>query len=187
MLYTTYLTWWRRWRFEVPAGDVPDVSDGGDHADGVARRAVVLAAIPDLSDPDDRVTAVRDRATRLRRRRSILAGAAVLVIAALPFVLRGGPAEPVTLGAVPACPAYTRMVFEYPDGSDRAVDFAMNCGTVESGDVVRSGDITQALDEFAESYRAQGRRLPRSPVEVVIRTPGDRLDGVRVNFPDERC
>lgn len=55
------------------------------------------------------------------------------------------------------------MVFEYPDGSDRAVDFAMNCGTVESGDVVRSGDITQALDAFAESYRAQGGAFPAPP------------------------
>jgi hypothetical protein len=56
-----------------------------------------------------------------------------------------------------------RMVFEYPDGSDRAVDFAMNCGTVESGDVVRSGDISTALDAFAESYRAQGGTFPAPP------------------------
>jgi hypothetical protein len=39
----------------------------------------------------------------------------------------------------------------------------MNCGTVESGDVARSGDITQALDAFAESYRAQGGTFPAPP------------------------
>jgi len=60
MLYTTYLTWWRRrWRFEVPAGDVPDVSGGGDHADDVARRAVVLAGLARLSRQQRAVVVLR--------------------------------------------------------------------------------------------------------------------------------
>ncbi len=56
-----------------------------------------------------------------------------------------------------------RLRFEYPDGSGRTVDFAMNCGTVESGDVVRYGEITKALDAFTESYRAQGGTVPDPP------------------------
>ena len=56
-----------------------------------------------------------------------------------------------------------RMRFEYPDGSDRTVVFDMNCATVQSGDVVRYGQITKALDAFAESYRAQGGSAPDPP------------------------
>lgn len=214
-------------------------------------RDLLSGSVPDLSSPDDRVTAVRDRATVLRRRRhSIAAGAAVIVAAAaattLPFFLRGEPAEPFTAGAGPtaACPPYTetppklgqkaagpvvpegavratmcvyrpsagtwqtdsavvdkgiaevistlntlpdhdkfveehpearnagctlalrpqyRMRFEYPDGSDRTVVFAMNCGTVESGEVVRYGEITKVLDVFTSGYRAQGGAVPAPP------------------------
>lgn len=56
-----------------------------------------------------------------------------------------------------------RMRFEYPDGSDRTVVFDMNCGTVRSGDVERHGQITTALNAFAESYRAQGGTAPDPP------------------------
>ena len=60
MLYTTYLTWWRRrWRFEVPAGDVPDVTGGADHADDVARRAVVRAGLARLSRQQRAVLVLR--------------------------------------------------------------------------------------------------------------------------------
>ncbi|SFR21382.1 hypothetical protein SAMN04488564_105586 [Lentzea waywayandensis] len=55
------------------------------------------------------------------------------------------------------------MRFEYPDGSSSTVDFAMNCGTVENGDVVRFGEITKALDAFTTSYRAQGGAVPDPP------------------------
>lgn len=60
MLYTTYLTWWRRkWRSEVPVGDVPDVSGGGDPADDVTRRAVVLAGLARLSRQQRAVLVLR--------------------------------------------------------------------------------------------------------------------------------
>ncbi|GLZ32442.1 hypothetical protein Lesp02_46300 [Lentzea sp. NBRC 105346] len=54
----------------------------------------------------------------------------------------------------------TGLKFGYPDGSERSVVFVMNCGTVESGDVVRYGEITEALDEFTERYRAAGGEAP---------------------------
>lgn len=50
MLYTTYLTWWRRrWRFEVPTRDVPDRDHGQDLADDVSRRTVVESGLARLS------------------------------------------------------------------------------------------------------------------------------------------
>ena len=55
------------------------------------------------------------------------------------------------------------MRFEYPDGSDHTVVFDLNCGSVRRGDVARYGDITKALDAFAESYRAQGGTVPDPP------------------------
>lgn len=214
-------------------------------------RGMVTDAVPNLSNPDDRVTQVRERATNQRQRqRSIVAGAAILVAVAaattLPMVLRGEPVEPFTAGAgtTSACPPYSdtppklgqgaagalvpdgavratmcvyrpsegswttdtatidkdvtdviaalnalpdhntfiaqhpeagdagcfgslrpqyRMRFEYPDGSDRAVVFAMNCGTVESDGVVRYGEIPKALDKFTEHYRDQGGTVPPPP------------------------
>jgi hypothetical protein len=56
-----------------------------------------------------------------------------------------------------------RLLFEYPDGTERTVLIAMNCGTVESGDIVRYGENTKALDEFAERYRSQGGDIPAPP------------------------
>ena len=173
-------------------------------------RTLLAAAVPELSTPDDRVTEVRNRATRLqRRRRSIVAGVATLVIIAAaalsPIVLRDEPVVAAgavratmyldfSLGSWPTDPVINRditpvvtalnslssrrppdlgcnlalrpnyrMRFEYPDGSDRMVVFDMNCGTVQSGDVVRYGKVTKALDAFAEAYRAQGGELPDSP------------------------
>lgn len=59
-------------------------------------------------------------------------------------------------------PGY-RMRFEYPDGSDHTVVFDLNCGSVRRGDVARYGDVTKALDAFAESYQAQGGAVPDPP------------------------
>ncbi len=60
MLYTTYLTWWRRrWRFEVPSDDVPDMCGDGDLADDVTRRAVVLAGLARLSRQQRAVLVLR--------------------------------------------------------------------------------------------------------------------------------
>ncbi len=50
MLYTTYLTWWRRrWRFEVPTPDTPDRGHREDMADDVSRRTVVAHGLAKLS------------------------------------------------------------------------------------------------------------------------------------------
>ncbi|SFR21379.1 RNA polymerase sigma-70 factor, sigma-E family [Lentzea waywayandensis] len=60
MLYSTYLTWWRRrWRSEVPTGDVPDVLAGLDHADDVTSRTVVLAGLARLSRQQRAVLVLR--------------------------------------------------------------------------------------------------------------------------------
>ncbi|MFS8101137.1 hypothetical protein LFM09_28840 [Lentzea alba] len=59
-------------------------------------------------------------------------------------------------------PSY-RMRFEYPDGSDRTVVFDLNCASVKSPDAVRYGDITKALDAYAQNYRAQGGTPPGPP------------------------
>lgn len=74
-----------------------------------------------------------------------------------------GGEEPDTCTAAHR-PGY-RMRFEYGDGSDHTVVFDLNCGSVRRGDVARYGQITKALDAFAESYRAQGGAVPDPPWE----------------------
>jgi hypothetical protein len=59
-------------------------------------------------------------------------------------------------------PGY-RMRFQYADGSDHTVVFDLNCGSVRRGDVARYGEITEALDAFAENYRALGGAAPDPP------------------------
>ena len=50
MLYTTYLSWYRRrWRFEVPAGTPPEPAGRGDVAGEAAQRDAVRRALATLS------------------------------------------------------------------------------------------------------------------------------------------
>jgi RNA polymerase sigma-70 factor (sigma-E family) len=49
MLYTTYLTWWqRRWRGEIPTGQLPDHADRISIADDSATRDAVQRALSRL-------------------------------------------------------------------------------------------------------------------------------------------
>ncbi|MCC8251220.1 hypothetical protein [Saccharothrix luteola] len=71
--------------------------------------------------------------------------------------------EAVDAGCTMSLRPQYRLLFEYPDGTERTVLFAMNCGTVESGDIVRYGENTKVLDEFAERYRSQDGDIPAPP------------------------
>lgn len=54
------------------------------------------------------------------------------------------------------------MVFDYPDRS-LAVEIDLGCGTAESAGAARRGEVTAALDRFAENYRAGGGELSGPP------------------------
>ncbi|MBM7774807.1 RNA polymerase sigma-70 factor (sigma-E family) [Actinokineospora baliensis] len=59
-LYTTYITWWRRrWRFEQPSEDLPEVTGPTDHAEEVSRRLVVDAGLARLSKRQRAVLVLR--------------------------------------------------------------------------------------------------------------------------------
>ncbi|GAB2443057.1 SigE family RNA polymerase sigma factor [Streptosporangium sandarakinum] len=50
IIANTHASWWRRrWRGEVPTGDLPDRADAGDFTDGVGDRDALWAAIGALS------------------------------------------------------------------------------------------------------------------------------------------
>jgi RNA polymerase sigma-70 factor (sigma-E family) len=60
VLYTTYLTWWRRrWRAEVPAARMPDTPDPGNLADESVTRDVVRRALARLSPRQRAVVVLR--------------------------------------------------------------------------------------------------------------------------------
>jgi RNA polymerase sigma-70 factor (sigma-E family) len=60
VLYTTYLTWWRRrWRGEVPTAEPPDGADLLDLADSSAARDAVRRALARLSDRQRAVVVLR--------------------------------------------------------------------------------------------------------------------------------
>src|SRR6185295_34925 len=59
-LYTTYLSWWRRrWRFEVPATELPEPGDGTDLAGATADRDAVRRALGRLSKQQRAVAVLR--------------------------------------------------------------------------------------------------------------------------------
>ncbi|GAA2997842.1 SigE family RNA polymerase sigma factor [Actinokineospora diospyrosa] len=59
-LYTTYITWWRRrWRFEHPTAELPEVAGAADHAEDVSRRLVVDAGMARLSKRQRAVLVLR--------------------------------------------------------------------------------------------------------------------------------
>lgn len=60
MLYSTYLTWWRRrWRYEVPTEVLPDVADSTAMEDVAVLRASVCARLAQLSKRQRAVVALR--------------------------------------------------------------------------------------------------------------------------------
>jgi RNA polymerase sigma-70 factor (sigma-E family) len=60
VLYTTYLTWWRRrWRGELPSGTLPDTAAAADLADESATREVVGRALARLSGRQRAVVVLR--------------------------------------------------------------------------------------------------------------------------------
>jgi RNA polymerase sigma factor (sigma-70 family) len=60
VLYTTYLTWWRRrWRGELPSGTLPDTAGPRDLADESATREVVGRALARLSGRQRAVVVLR--------------------------------------------------------------------------------------------------------------------------------
>ncbi|PWK80711.1 RNA polymerase sigma-70 factor (sigma-E family) [Lentzea atacamensis] len=60
MLYSTYLSWWRRrWRYEVPTAALPDVADGHEMETVVVLRASVCARLAQLSKRQRAVIALR--------------------------------------------------------------------------------------------------------------------------------
>ena len=57
MLYSTYLTWWRRrWRYEVPTSELPDASSAGPD---VELRLALLGRLASLSRMQRAVLALR--------------------------------------------------------------------------------------------------------------------------------
>ncbi|XVS61433.1 hypothetical protein ACQPYE_24385 [Actinosynnema sp. CA-299493] len=67
-------------------------------------------------------------------------------------------------GVLRACsllirPQY-RIVLGYPDGKQHVVGFDMSCGRLYRDDLVRYGDLTRPLAEFAAIVRADGREFP---------------------------
>jgi RNA polymerase sigma-70 factor (sigma-E family) len=60
VLYSTYLSWWRRrWRFEVPSPEVPDAGDGSDLAHRSATRDALNRALAKLSRQQRAVVVLR--------------------------------------------------------------------------------------------------------------------------------
>ncbi|PSL53438.1 hypothetical protein B0I31_109228 [Saccharothrix carnea] len=57
------------------------------------------------------------------------------------------------------------IVVGYPDGTRHDVGIDLNCGTLFRDDLVRYGDITRPLDEFAAIVRADGREFPYPHVD----------------------
>jgi RNA polymerase sigma-70 factor (sigma-E family) len=58
-LYTTYLSWWRRWGGEVPAERQPEPADHGDLAAETANRDAVRRALARLSRQQRAVVLLR--------------------------------------------------------------------------------------------------------------------------------
>jgi RNA polymerase sigma-70 factor (sigma-E family) len=60
VLYTTYLSWWRRrWRREAPLADPPDRAAAGDHAGEIAEQDAVRRALARLSRQQRAIVALR--------------------------------------------------------------------------------------------------------------------------------
>lgn len=60
MLYTTYLSWWRRrWRDEIATADLPDLPDARDVGSEVTGREAVRAALAALSPQQRAVIVLR--------------------------------------------------------------------------------------------------------------------------------
>jgi hypothetical protein len=53
-----------------------------------------------------------------------------------------------------------QIVLGYPDGSRQVVRIDLNCGILSRDEVLRYGDVTRPLEEFAAIVRADGREFP---------------------------
>jgi hypothetical protein len=53
-----------------------------------------------------------------------------------------------------------QIVLGYPDGRRQVVRIDLNCGILSRDEVLRFGDVTRPLEEFAAIARADGREFP---------------------------
>ncbi len=79
------------------------------------------------------------------------------------------PEYPFKEGVVMGCSLQLRpqyqIVLGYPDGRRQVVGIDMSCGRLFRDDLLRYGDITRPLDEFAAVVRGDGREFPYPHVD----------------------